>query len=81
MVDDRPAQLDLGCSTDIVVIQIPDDIDSLRERGLDLVRAWRETTRAAYQHYFSGGYRVVDFVRRKGYILAKAEGGRLKDEG
>jgi predicted GNAT superfamily acetyltransferase len=74
MVDDRPARLDLKSAADVVVIQVPDDIDSLRARDLDLVRAWREATRAAFQHYFGRGYRAVDFIRRKGYILAKAEG-------
>lgn len=68
-VADRPAELNLSAQSDLVLIQIPDDIDAVRARDAGLARAWREATRQAFMACFARGFRVVDFIRRRGYVL------------
>lgn len=66
---ERPAEASLSAQSDIVLIQIPDDIDAVRARDAGLARAWREATRQAFMACFARGFRVVDFIRRRGYVL------------
>lgn len=68
-VEDRPADLNLSAQADVVLIQIPDDIDAVRARDAGLARAWREATRQAFMTYFARGFQAVDFIRRRGYVL------------
>lgn len=69
--DDRPADLNPSIQADVVRIQIPDDIDAVWAADAALGRAWREATRRAFTAYFARGYRVVDFIRRQGYVLTR----------
>jgi predicted GNAT superfamily acetyltransferase len=66
---DRPADLNVSIRADVALIQIPDDIDAVRARDAGLARAWREATRQAFTAYFARGFQVVDFIRRRGYVL------------
>jgi predicted GNAT superfamily acetyltransferase len=45
-----------------VLVQIPPDTDAMRAQALPLARRWRLQTRNIFQHYFSAGYRVEDFI-------------------
>jgi len=68
-VQDRPSDLNLSVQADVVLAQIPDDIDAVRAGDMGLARAWREATRAVFTAYFARGYRAIDFIRRRGYVL------------
>lgn len=45
-----------------VVVEIPRDYSALLAGDLGVAKAWRMAARRAFQHYFSGGYRVTAFV-------------------
>jgi predicted GNAT superfamily acetyltransferase len=73
------AWLDRDARGDLVSIEIPDDIDALRERDTERARAWREVTRGAFQAALSSGYVVEEFLRverdgrlRGAYLLRRA---------
>jgi hypothetical protein len=42
-------------------VAIPSDFNEMLERRSDLAHAWRMASREIFIHYFSKGYRVVDF--------------------
>jgi predicted GNAT superfamily acetyltransferase len=42
-------------------VSIPKDFNGMLERRPDLAHAWRMASREIFIHYFSKGYRVVDF--------------------
>ncbi len=46
-----------------VRVEIPPDIQSLKQVMPDVARAWRATTREIFQHYLRRGYRIEVFVR------------------
>ena len=46
-----------------VLIEIPLDVQEVKERDGDEAMAWRLSTRRAFQHYFARGYRVRSFLR------------------
>jgi predicted GNAT superfamily acetyltransferase len=43
-------------------VAIPGDFDRMLERRPDLAHAWRLASREIFIHYFSKGYRVIDFA-------------------
>jgi predicted GNAT superfamily acetyltransferase len=45
-----------------LLLEIPADINKLREEDLSRAKAWQETVRAACLHYFKAGYAVTDFI-------------------
>jgi predicted GNAT superfamily acetyltransferase len=45
-----------------LLLEIPLHTDIMREQNLALARGWRLKTRRIFQHYFSAGYRVKDFI-------------------
>ncbi len=62
VVPQRPV-LDLDAPA--VRIEIPLAFGELRTRAPDMAMAWRPVSREAFLHYFSRGYRAVDFLRRR----------------
>ncbi len=48
-----------------VRIEIPRALGDLKTHDPDAVLAWRSASREAFLHYFSRGYRAVDFVTRR----------------
>ena len=59
-----------------LLIDVPGDFTDMLAQDPERARAWRLTTRLAFQTYFSRGYRAVDFLlsRDKGrgqYLLQK----------
>ncbi len=65
-----PSQPELKMQPGEVIIQIPDDIDAVRDNDPDGVAKWRQATASAFQFYFAHGYRVVDYMRHRGYLLS-----------
>jgi predicted GNAT superfamily acetyltransferase len=58
----------------MIGIEIPADIDSLKERFPWVAKLWREKTRKLFLYYFSRGYLLCDFARkgdRSFYILRR----------
>lgn len=49
----------------LILVEIPGDIQSVKQEDMDLARAWRAHTRDIFQHYFDGHYIVTDFTRRE----------------
>lgn len=50
-------------STRFVLAEIPDSIQSIKQSDMGLAVAWREVTRALFEHYFAADYVLTDFVR------------------
>lgn len=46
----------------VLRIQTPTEFARIRERNLQLARAWRMVTRRVFLHYFDQGYAAVDYV-------------------
>jgi predicted GNAT superfamily acetyltransferase len=65
----------VGVESSCVRIRVPGDIEALAAADLDAARAWRTSTRAAFQLCVGAGYRVVGFhseSRATGaYVLAR----------
>lgn len=67
----------LGLDAPAVLLEIPTDFPAIRARDLGLANAWRVASREAFLHYFSRGYRAVDFLLHRGerlrgeYVLSR----------
>ena len=46
-----------------VQVEIPENVQALKEQDLDAAAAWRASTRRAFEHYLAQGYRVEVFYR------------------
>jgi predicted GNAT superfamily acetyltransferase len=86
--DDAPeiVWLAKGAHGGLVSIEIPDDINELARRDLELARRWREATRGAFRVAFAAGYAVEEFFRverngrRRGAYLLRWRGSEASDE-
>jgi len=63
-----------------VLIEIPDDIQTVKQRDPERAREWRRVTRTAFEHYLALGYRIADFRRgmpamRGRYLLVRPDTG------
>lgn len=50
-------------SSRFVLVEIPDSIQAIKQRDMGLAIAWRNVTRALFEHYFAANYMLTDFVR------------------
>jgi predicted GNAT superfamily acetyltransferase len=46
-----------------VRIEIPENIQAIKEKDLEEAAAWRASTRRAFEHYLGLGYRIEAFYR------------------
>ncbi len=53
---------DLNLTGTALLLEIPADINSLRQADLSRAKKWQENVRTACRHYFHAGYAVTDFV-------------------
>lgn len=74
----RPGEPDLSISHSRVLVEIPEDIQPIKDVDISLAREWREKIRRIFLHYLGLGYVVVGLVsgfeqdeRRNLYILEK----------
>jgi predicted GNAT superfamily acetyltransferase len=65
----------------MTLVEIPSDIDAIREKNSEIALSWRLYTRNLFEEAFSKGYIVTDFVFLKGekiprsyYVLSHGEG-------
>ena len=49
----------------IVLVEIPTDIQAVKQADMELARSWRAHTRALFEHYFAHQFIVTDFARRQ----------------
>ncbi len=57
---------------DQVLIEIPQNINELRETNLDAAKTWQDRVRSECMRYFAEGYVVTDFLLEKSsYVLQK----------
>ncbi|MDX1616956.1 MAG: hypothetical protein R3300_21795 [Candidatus Promineifilaceae bacterium] len=49
----------------IIMVEIPADIQAIKQANMDLAQSWRAHTREIFEHYFERGYVVTDFVRHQ----------------
>ena len=69
-----PQEPRLDLTDDVVLIEVPRDIDGLKRDALAVARAWRTSHRAAFAHYFGLGYAATDLVgdgERSFYLLER----------
>ena len=56
-----PGKADLALDARRLLVEIPVGYGEMQQEDPPLAREWRMASRAIFQHYFSRGYRVVDF--------------------
>jgi predicted GNAT superfamily acetyltransferase len=68
--------VDLGLSAPRLRLRIPADIQQLKSVDAPRARAWRETTRQAFEEYLARGYVVTELVREtaeaSSYVLERS---------
>jgi predicted GNAT superfamily acetyltransferase len=76
--------IDLNLDAPIVRVEIPNDLQAIKQSNMTLAQEWRLQTRELFEAYFARGYEVIDFVRagevwgatraaRNWYVLRRAE--------
>jgi predicted GNAT superfamily acetyltransferase len=74
-----PSKTVLDLSGPAIRIEIPTNVAALRSTDAGLVSAWRAASREVFLHYFSAGYRAVDFTLTPGdslrgdYVLTRGD--------
>jgi predicted GNAT superfamily acetyltransferase len=69
VVDDyllEPASDFIRSQKRILMVEIPADIQSIKQTDIALATAWRNHSRRLFEHYFEQNYLVTDFVRQSG---------------
>lgn len=61
----RPIAADLERSDDILLVQVPSNVQAIKRRDLSVARGWRTTTRAIFEAYFKRGYVITGFASEK----------------
>jgi predicted GNAT superfamily acetyltransferase len=56
---------DLVLKESPLLLEIPADINALRQRDLAGARGWQARIRTAFLHYFHEGYAVAGFIREE----------------
>jgi len=59
----RPIASDLELEDDVLLIQIPPDLNLIKRIDLSIARGWRESTRDIFETYFQRGYIITGFAR------------------
>ena len=77
----QPDDVEPELDGSVILVEIPSDVSSIREKNPDLALDWRMLTRKVFELAFSKGYIVTDFVFLKGekiprsyYVLSYGEG-------
>jgi predicted GNAT superfamily acetyltransferase len=73
-----PVESDLTLTNDVLLLEIPDDIEETKRLNIQVAHQWREHIQKALIHYFNAGYYVnylhiesEDDVRRSYYVLER----------
>ena len=72
--------IELDVDAERVLVEIPRDIQTLKDQNLELARRWRLETRRIFEHYLAQGYRASEFFisgkkseERGFYLLERTE--------
>lgn len=72
----RVKDINLNSEEEVIVVEIPGDLNALRKTSLEKANEWKLKLRSLFRTYFDRGYYVIDFVttkskneRRNYYIL------------
>ncbi len=73
-----PAKPDLTLTNEVLLLEIPDNIDEMKDSNIEAARKWRILVQKTFLHYFNAGYYINSFqVEREGkdrriyYILKR----------
>jgi len=73
-----PEEPDLSLTDDVLLLEIPDNIDKMKDSNIEVARKWREFIQKAFLHYFDAGYYVNSLqveregnTRRTYYVLER----------
>ncbi|MFQ5612080.1 MAG: GNAT family N-acetyltransferase [Anaerolineae bacterium] len=58
----RPMAADLELTDDVLLVQVPSDLQAIKRTDLTVARGWRTMTRQIFEHYFRRGYVVTGFA-------------------
>jgi predicted GNAT superfamily acetyltransferase len=61
--DRHITSIDLNLDAPIVRVEIPNDLQAIKQSNMALAQDWRLKTRELFEAYFARGYEVIDFVR------------------
>jgi len=59
----RPMASDLEMDDEVLLVQIPPDLNAIKRVDLNVARGWRESTRDIFETYFKRGYVITGFAR------------------
>lgn len=68
-----PAEPDLGIDEEAFLVQIPESINDIMAKDMDLALDWRLKTRRLFQSYFEKAYTVTGFHRSPGGAFYRLE--------
>ena len=73
-----PEEPDLTLTDDVLLLEIPDDIEKMKCSNIEAARKWRTLVQKAFLYYFNAGYYVSylkvereDAARRTYYVLER----------
>ncbi len=73
-----PLELDLTLTNEVLLMEIPDNIDKIKDSNIEVARRWRKFVQKAFLHYFDAGYYINSLqveragnTRRTYYILER----------
>jgi len=61
----RPIAADLELDDDVLLVQVPSNIQTIKRRDLSVARGWSTTTRTIFEAYFKRGYGITGFASDK----------------
>jgi predicted GNAT superfamily acetyltransferase len=61
--DRRSTAIDLNLDAPIVRVEIPNDLQAIKQSNMALAQDWRTKARDLFEAYFARGYEAIDFVR------------------
>ncbi len=62
-----PVESDLTLTNDVLLLEIPDDIDKMKDSNIQVAHKWRELVQKSLIHYFDAGYYINSLqVEREG---------------
>jgi len=61
----RPIATDLELDDEVLLVQVPPDLQVIKKRDLSIARGWRITTRTIFESYFRRGYTITGFASYK----------------
>jgi len=72
-INEVASESKLGLKESPLLLEIPNDVASLKENDVATAKRWQDAVRDAGMHYFEAGYAITDFilVDRAFYVLEK----------